>query len=583
MTASDSTLLSQYARADDQAAFAELVSRHADWVYSASTRLVRDCHLAQDVTQAVFLLLAQNAAAIADRPVNAWLFKTTRYCAANALRADRRRRRHERNAAMLKRDSSDADPQPLWEQIAPLLEQSVGRLRDGDRRALLLCFYQRKSMAEVGAALGVSEDAAKKRVAAAIERLRLQFVDKGVLIPTVAIIAAMLAEKTAHAAPAGLAASCIPGAASVSAAQIAQGVHRMLFLTKLKLVIAAVLFLLGIPASFWLIARAAAPPPLSPVASAISQPRPPATQADNAVVDDTAISAFCNAQTQVVVSLHFGAIDPDAIADALQTCLLENADPNDAARRQYILATASGMRANLKHWLDDLSEAGCPREYLLAEQRGPNPRNIVGMFAVPIGPQSDVMSLDTIFGQRNDGVDSPDGHARAYGAKPDVTALTLANEDRTLPNALSAAGDAAVRVAFHPAVLTFIQPLPAAMGLGDLSDPQWSSVIWGCTCVVGPPNLSDTVILQCKDADSANALAKLLQAKFVALKDSPPVPPHNGKGAAAVEELMKQLGPLLAQVEPAVSGNRVMLSFDKDITGKLLMVWYHSFMEPGPR
>jgi len=291
----------------------------------------------------------------------------------------------------------------------------------------------------------------------------------------------------------------------------------------------------------------------------------------------------CHLAQDVTQAVYFGAIDPDAIADALRTCLLENADPNDAARRQYILATASGMRADLKHWLDDLSEAGCPCEYLLAEQRGPNPRNIVGMFALPIGPQSDVRSLDAIFGQRNDGVDSPDGHARAYGAKPDVTAMTLANEDRTLPNALSAAGDAAVRIAFHPAVLRVIQPLPAAMGLGDLSDPQWSSVIWGCTCVVGRPNLSDTVILQRKDADSANALAMLLQAKFVALKDSPPVPPHNGKGAAAVEELMKQLGPLLAQVEPAVSGSRVMLSFDKDITGKLLMVWYHSFMEPGPR
>src|SRR5262249_21278242 len=156
-TTTDLQLLRDYARSRSQEAFSQLVARHADWVYSlAARRLSGDAHLAEDVTQAVFLLLSQKAGKLGSSEValNAWLFKTAQYACANALRMKTRREKHEKRAAEMSAESRDAQDEKTWEQIAPDLDKMVERLRAQDRDALLLRFYQRKSMAEVGQALG---------------------------------------------------------------------------------------------------------------------------------------------------------------------------------------------------------------------------------------------------------------------------------------------------------------------------------------------------------------------------------------------------------------------------------------------
>src|ERR1700677_2679180 len=169
---SDSSLLQEFAEHRSQTAFTELVSRHSDWVYSAAVRIVRDPHLAEDVAQAVFLVLADKAGKLTAVPLHRWLFKVTRYAAANAIRARTRRDKHERRAAMSSSETYQPDPDQMWREIAPVLDDSMSQLRARDRDALISRFYQQKSLAEVAAALGVSEGAAKVRIIRAIEKLR---------------------------------------------------------------------------------------------------------------------------------------------------------------------------------------------------------------------------------------------------------------------------------------------------------------------------------------------------------------------------------------------------------------------------
>jgi RNA polymerase sigma factor (sigma-70 family) len=239
---SDAELLSQYVRTRSEEAFAELASRHCDWVYSAARRRVGDAHLAQDVTQAVFLLLAEKAARLAGVSLRGWLFKATRYASANALRARARREKYEKKAAMLKSECSPAETGPVWDEVEPLLEETMDRLRSSEREALLLRFYQRKTLAEVGEALGVSEDAAQKRVAAAVERLRGLLGRRGVTTGAGLLAATLLAHTTQAAQPTLLISSSSVSA-SAGAAGIAKGASAMMLVAKIK--IAAVVILLG--------------------------------------------------------------------------------------------------------------------------------------------------------------------------------------------------------------------------------------------------------------------------------------------------------------------------------------------------
>ena len=165
----DSALLREFIEHRAPAVFTELISRNADWIYAAAVRLVRDKELAEDICQAVFLLLWQRAHSIRAEALNGWLFKVTRYCASNALRTTQRRKKHERSAAMVTREVAVQGPEDSWEEVAPVLDRLVATLRQKDRQVVLLRFFRRKTMREISLVLGISEDAARKRVSAAVK------------------------------------------------------------------------------------------------------------------------------------------------------------------------------------------------------------------------------------------------------------------------------------------------------------------------------------------------------------------------------------------------------------------------------
>lgn len=225
-TVSDHDLLRAYADDGSQAAFAELVARHVNLVYSAARRQLGGgdyAHLVDDVTQAVFLILSNKARsrAIADRVVLAgWLFNTTRHAAANARKIEARRRYHERKGgATMTRRPATPDESARWEDVAPLLDGALARLPRGDRDAVLLKFMEEKSHRTVGDTLGISEEAARKRVSRGLERLRALLGRGGVAAPAVATLATMLAADAAHAAPPAVHAACaLAGSTSGAAA-----------------------------------------------------------------------------------------------------------------------------------------------------------------------------------------------------------------------------------------------------------------------------------------------------------------------------------------------------------------------------
>src|SRR6185312_406905 len=213
---SDSELLRQYARDRSQAAFAELVRRHLDLVYSAAVRRTGgDAHRAQEISQDVIVALARRAGALADHPaLGAGLYASVRNEALNELRAERRRAARERAAhAMSEIDS--AAPDRAWGQLRPVLDEAMDGLAESDRRAIILRFFEDRSYAELGAALALREEAARMRVARAREKLRVQLDRRGIT-STAAALSGILTTHAVASAPPGLSAA-VAGAAAAAA------------------------------------------------------------------------------------------------------------------------------------------------------------------------------------------------------------------------------------------------------------------------------------------------------------------------------------------------------------------------------
>jgi RNA polymerase sigma factor (sigma-70 family) len=203
----DPELLSRYTDQRDEAAFAEFVRRHVKLVYGTALRLTNgDTPLAEDVTQAVFIDLARKAGQLRGHTtVAGWLHTGTRYAAANAIRREHRRRMREQEAIAMN-DPTTVSDDPNWAQMRPLIDEAVGRLGEHERNAVLLYFFQEKSYREIGDALGVSEDAARMRIARALEKLRGQFARRG-LKASAALIASALGANAAVAPAAGFSAT----------------------------------------------------------------------------------------------------------------------------------------------------------------------------------------------------------------------------------------------------------------------------------------------------------------------------------------------------------------------------------------
>jgi RNA polymerase sigma factor (sigma-70 family) len=243
MSLTDQQLLRDYAEHRSEAAFAELVRRHVDLVYSAAVRMVCDSHLAQDVTQRVFVALARQAGQLSDRAVlSGWLHRTARNIAAETVRAEVRRRTREQEAAAMN-DLLAAEPDALWEHVAPHLDTALDELPEPDRDAVLLRYFERQSAREMAQTLGVSEDAAQRRVSRAVERLRALFAKRGLSVGAGGLVVVISAHAV-QAAPAGLAAviSAAALAATAGGAGATVGLLKVMTMTKLQAaVIGAVL------------------------------------------------------------------------------------------------------------------------------------------------------------------------------------------------------------------------------------------------------------------------------------------------------------------------------------------------------
>ena len=244
----DGQLLQQYTRERSESAFGELVTRHIDLVYSVALRVAGgDSHLAQDVTQTVFLDLARKATSLPQDAVLAgWLYRHAWFTAAKMVRTERRRQTREQTAMEMRAlDDNTGSP---WELIAPHLDEGLNQLSASDRDAIVLRFFKQQDFRVIGAALGVSEDTAQKRVSRALEKLRGVLSKRGATLTATALASALAAEAVV-AAPAGLAISvtttALAGAATVGTG-LSLATIKTIAMTKLQVGVVGVILIAGL-------------------------------------------------------------------------------------------------------------------------------------------------------------------------------------------------------------------------------------------------------------------------------------------------------------------------------------------------
>jgi RNA polymerase sigma factor (sigma-70 family) len=233
----DAELLRQYVEQRSEAAFASLVQYHLPLVYAAALRRVgNDAHLAQDVAQTVFADLARKAQSLKNyTSLAGWLYSSAQLASAAVVRRERRRKARELKAYSVETMATDQTPETDWTKIRPVLDTAMAELRDDDREAVLLRFFQQRSFAEVGTALRTSEEAARKRVDRALEKLRSVLAKHGV-VSTSAVLAATLSAAIAPM-PSALNATITHAALQSAATNSMSGIAAAI---KLALPIAAV-------------------------------------------------------------------------------------------------------------------------------------------------------------------------------------------------------------------------------------------------------------------------------------------------------------------------------------------------------
>ncbi len=242
----DSELLRHFAKTNSEDAFAELVKRHVNLVYSAALRQVNgDAHLAQDVAQMVFADLARKAGSLSRREtLTGWLYTSAHFAAAKIARTENRR--HDREEKFMREPTNESGtgfqpvssaPEMDWNKIRPALDDAMHELKETDREAILLRYFENRQFAEVGAKLGLNENAARMRVERALEKLRDIFTKRG--ITTATALASVISANAIQIAPANLAATLTTASIAATGTGITFTLLKIMTTTQLKLGISA--------------------------------------------------------------------------------------------------------------------------------------------------------------------------------------------------------------------------------------------------------------------------------------------------------------------------------------------------------
>jgi len=332
MNDSDIDLLRQYAQLRSERAFEELVRRHVNLVYSVAWRQTRDPHVAEEIVQAVFIILARKAGAIGSKVIiTGWLCRTARFVASKAIATRQRRAAIEHQASM--------EPNPIgessaWPPIEPTLDDAMAQLPDKDHDILTLRFFEGRSFKDIASVTGTTDAAAKMRVGRALEKLRGIFAQHGITA-SVALIASTVSAYSVQAAPPYLAtavasAALKTGAASTSEMALAKTTLKFMAWTKLKTAIAVGAIVLAVGGG---------------ATMALHHVNPPAQSAS-----PFAFAGYATPEASVE-SLIWGAStgDPEKYLDALTPLERERfrnrvfAGKSDDEVRRRSLAFAKGM------------------------------------------------------------------------------------------------------------------------------------------------------------------------------------------------------------------------------------------------
>lgn len=248
---SDRDLLREYSERRSESAFAELVSRHVNFVYGAALRqLSGDVHRAEEVTQIVFTDLARKAASLSSRAtLLGWLHISVHHAAAQLRRGEQRRQAREQEAYHMHHQEESSTPPTNWERLLPVLDTVIRELDEADREAVLLRFFEQRPFAEIAAVLEVGEDAARKRVTRALDKLHALLARRGITSSAVAL-GTLLGSQAAVSAPAGLAAT-VTSAAVVAAGTgggigLLSGLLQFMSTTKATILTASAVALLAV-------------------------------------------------------------------------------------------------------------------------------------------------------------------------------------------------------------------------------------------------------------------------------------------------------------------------------------------------
>jgi RNA polymerase sigma factor (sigma-70 family) len=264
MDPSDAQLIDQYAQGSSDA-LARLIRRHVDLVYAAAVRLTRDPGLADDVTQSVFILLSKKAGSLRSHvTIAGWLIVTTRQVARAAVRGRQRRHWHERHGAKSEIAQMNSDAS-AFNELSRVLDDALAKLRAADRDAIVLRYLQALSLADVGRSLGVTEEAARKRVSRGVQQLKQLFARDGVSIDSVSL--AIFAAAPAPQAVVDAAVALKPSAKAIS---LSKGTMRMLAIQR-AVVLSLIMVLVG-AAAITVVAQANKAAPATPPAQVVQAP-----------------------------------------------------------------------------------------------------------------------------------------------------------------------------------------------------------------------------------------------------------------------------------------------------------------------